>query len=51
VLRKYATDRHSWGWGDIIKSYGLNIVGCVTLPTLWTNDQELDTAYVFAQMA
>jgi hypothetical protein len=51
MLRKYATDRHSWGWGDIIKSYGLNIVGCVTLPTLWTNDQELDTAYVFAQMA
>lgn len=51
VLRKYAADRNLWGWGNIIEAYGLNIVGNVTLPTLWTNDQELDTAYVFAQMA
>ena len=39
------------GLGNIIEAYGLNIVGNVTLPTLWTNDQEFDTAYVFAQMA
>jgi hypothetical protein len=51
VLRKYAADRNLWGWGNIIEAYGLNIVGNVTLPTLWTNDQELDTAYIFAQMA
>ena len=49
VMREYTADKTLWGWGNIIEDFKLNIVGCVTLPTLWTNDQDLDTAYVFAQ--
>jgi hypothetical protein len=49
VMREYTADKTLWGWGNIIEDFELNIVGCVTLPTLWTNDQDLDTAYVFAQ--
>lgn len=50
VMREYTADKTLWGWGNIIEDFELGIVGCVTLPTLWTNDQDLDTAYVFAQM-
>jgi hypothetical protein len=49
VMREYTADKTLWGWGNIIEDFKLNIVGCVTLPTLWTNDQDLDTAYVFTQ--
>lgn len=51
VIRRYTADKTLWGWGNIIKDFELNIIGCVTLPTLWTNDQDLDTAYIFAQKA
>ena len=50
VMREYTADKTLWGWGNIIEDFELSVVGCVTLPTLWTNDQDLDTAYVFAQM-
>ena len=50
VIREYMADKTQWGWGNIIKNFDLEILGCATLPTLWTNDQELDTAYVFAQI-
>jgi hypothetical protein len=51
VMRRFTADKTLWGWGNIIKDFELNIIGCVTLPTLWTNDQDLDTAYIFAQKA
>jgi hypothetical protein len=50
VMREYTADKTQWGWGDVIEKFGLKILGCATLPTLWTNDQELDTAYVFTQI-
>lgn len=51
VMREYTADKTQWGWGTVIEEFGLKVIGCVTLPTLWTNDQDIDTAYVFAQMA
>jgi hypothetical protein len=47
AIQKYSRDRTRWGWGKIIESYDLKIKKCITLPTYWTNDQKLDTAYVF----
>jgi hypothetical protein len=47
TIHKYSSDRTRWGWGKIIDSYGLKVMECITLPTYWTNDQNLDTAYVF----
>jgi hypothetical protein len=49
VMREYTADKTQWGWGNLIENFGLEVLGCATLPTMWTNDQELDTAYVFAQ--
>jgi hypothetical protein len=47
AIQKYSSDRTGWGWGKIIESYDLKVKECITLPTCWTNDQKLDTAYVF----
>ena len=49
VMREYTADKTQWGWGNLLENFGLEVLGCATLPTMWTNDQELDTAYVFAQ--
>jgi hypothetical protein len=49
MMREYMADKTQWGWGNIIKRFDLEVLGCATLPTLWTNDQEIDTAYVFTQ--
>jgi hypothetical protein len=47
VMKSLTRDRTGWGWGNIIASFGLKLIGTITLPTLWTTDQILDTAYVY----
>ncbi len=49
IMRKYSKDFTGWGWGGIFKTYNLVIQQCLTLPTYWTNDQKLDTAYIFTK--
>jgi hypothetical protein len=49
VMKPLTRDRTSWGWGNIIASFGLKLIGTVSLPTLWTTDQILDTAYVYTR--
>src|SRR5918996_4913127 len=47
VMKSLTRDRTGWGWGNIIASFGLKLIGTISLPTLWTTDQILDTAYVY----
>ena len=47
VMKSLTRDSSGWGWGSVIASFGLQLIGTITLPTLWTTDQILDTAYVF----
>ncbi len=49
VMKSLTRDRTSWGWGNIIASFGLKLIGTISLPTLWTTDQLLDTAYVYTR--
>lgn len=49
IMKKYSRDFAGWGWGGIFETYDLVIQQCVTLPTYWTNDQKLDTAYIFTK--
>jgi len=35
------------GWGSIIEKYNLNIVDTVSLPTVWTFDQTIETPYIY----
>lgn len=47
LMKSLSRDQTGWGWGSVIANYGLEPLGIVTLPTLWTNDQAVDTAYVY----
>jgi hypothetical protein len=49
VMKSHTRDQTSWGWGSVIASFGLELVGTITLPTLWTTDQMFDTAYVYTR--
>ena len=49
IMRKYSKDFTGWGWGGIFETYDLVTQKCLTLPTYWTNDQKLDTAYIFTR--
>jgi hypothetical protein len=49
VMKEHTRDRTGWGWGSVIKGHGLELAGTITLPTLWTADQAVDTAYVYTK--
>jgi hypothetical protein len=50
VMKSLTRDRTGWGWGSVIASFGLKLIGTITLPTLWTTDQIIDTAYVYTRV-
>jgi hypothetical protein len=49
VMKAHTRDKTGWGWGSVIAKYDLEHIGTVTLPTLWTTDQVVDTAYVYTR--
>jgi hypothetical protein len=49
VMKPLTRDRTNWGWGNVIASFGLELIYTISLPTLWTTDQVLDTAYVYTR--
>ena len=49
VMKSLTRDKTSWGWGNVIASFDLELIGSITLPTLWTTDQMVDTAYVYTR--
>ncbi len=49
VMKSFSKDHTGWGWGNVIARLGLELTGTVTLPTLWTADQAIDTAYVYTR--
>lgn len=50
VMKAHTRDKTGWGWGSVIASYDLDVLGTYTLPTLWTTDQLVDTAYVYTTL-
>jgi hypothetical protein len=50
IMNNHSRDKTSWGWGEIIEMFELKIKKCITLPTCWTIDQKIDTAYVFTSI-
>lgn len=50
VLKEYTSDKTKWGWGKIIDKFDLQLIDCLTLPTHWTNEQQLDTPYIYTKM-
>jgi hypothetical protein len=48
VMKRLSRDHTDWGWGEVISHFDLDLNGTLTLPTYWTTEEPLDTAYVFA---
>jgi hypothetical protein len=48
VMKNMSRDHTGWGWGKTISEFGLRLNGSVTLPTYWTTEEPVDTAYVYA---
>jgi hypothetical protein len=46
--KRLSRDQTGWGWGEVISEFNLAVNGVVTLPTYWTTEQPVDTAYVYA---
>jgi hypothetical protein len=49
VMKSLSRDQTRWGWGNIISTFDLDLIDTVTLPTHWTTDQLIDTAYVYTK--
>ncbi len=48
TMKRYSRDRSIYGWGHFIAEHRLSILDCLTLPTMWTNEQSIDTPFVFS---
>jgi hypothetical protein len=48
TMKKYARDSTCYGWGQFIARHNLRVLDCLTLPTMWTNDQSIDTPFVLS---
>jgi hypothetical protein len=49
AIKGYSRDQTKWGWGKIIEDFDLDMIECLTLPTHWTNEQQVDTAYLYTR--
>ena len=49
IMKSMSRDHTCWGWGNLIADYNLQLIDTVTLPTHWTTDQVIDTAYVYTK--
>jgi len=47
--KQLSTNLANGGWGFIIEKYNLNIVETVSLPTIWTFDQTIETPYIYTK--
>jgi hypothetical protein len=48
TMKQYSRDRTLYGWGQFIAEHNLRILDCLTLPTMWTNEQSIDTPFVLS---
>jgi len=47
--RQLSGNLENGGWSSLIEKYGLNVIGTVSLPTIWTFDQKTETPYIYTK--
>jgi len=47
--RQLSDNQSEGGWSSLIDKHGLNVIKTVTLPTIWTFDQLVDTPYIYTE--
>ncbi|EGG42626.1 hypothetical protein Nlim_0438 [Candidatus Nitrosarchaeum limnium SFB1] len=49
--RQLSGNQSNGGWSSLIETHGLKVIETVSLPTIWTFDQPVDTPYIFTKFA
>ena len=49
--RQLSTNQKSGGWSSLIDKHNLNEISTISLPTVWTFDQSVDTPYIFTKFS
>ena len=49
IKRPLSSDIEDGGWSTLIKRHNLQIIDTVSLPTIWTFDQDVETPYIFTK--
>jgi len=47
--KQLSSNLDNGGWGSLIEKYNLKIVDTVSLPTIWTFDQTIETPYIYTK--
>ena len=47
--RQLSGNLENGGWGTIIEKHKLKVIDTVSLPTIWTFDQDIETPYIFTE--
>ena len=47
--RQMSNNLSNGGWNDLIQKHNLNVINTVSLPTVWTFDQEVETPYIYTK--
>ena len=47
--RQLSGNLENGGWASLIKKYNLSVIDTVSLPTVWTFDQAVETPYIYTK--
>jgi len=47
--RQFSNNQSHGGWSSLIDKYGLKVIKTISLPTIWTFDQNVDTPYIYTK--
>ena len=47
--RQLSGNLENGGWGTLIEKHDLKVIDTVSLPTIWTFDQDVETPYIFTK--
>ena len=47
--RQLSNNLENGGWSNLIKEHNLDVIDTVSLPTVWTFDQKIETPYIFTK--
>lgn len=49
IKRQLSGNLENGGWSSLIKKHNLKIIDTVSLPTIWTFDQTIETPYIYTE--
>ncbi len=47
--KQLSSNLDNGGWSSLIEKHNLNIIDTVSLPTVWTFDQTIETPYIYTK--